>query len=220
MKVIFRLKSRFDQYVLTRIDQLLLPKFSRYLLLEQRQEVVVLVQRVIELLGSPEIAVDERHGPKLYARSLSRLLAVPAAKAAMRPGPRNRPLSADFTTSHQPVISQSLGTGSPLSAGTHASYFDFANVLRGGSPGTTPEIAPVLVPGFSSILDGAYTTMDAFAPTATGGLLAPPGWVDWSTDVGFLQNLQAGPATIDPQTMQSMHDMNGSSMNPFPGEKR
>ena len=39
-----------------------------------------MVQKVIDLLGSPEVAIDERHGPKLYSRFLEKLLAKPMAR--------------------------------------------------------------------------------------------------------------------------------------------
>ena len=40
-----------------------------------------MVQRVIDLLGSPEIAIDDRHGPKLYSKFLKGLLAAPMARS-------------------------------------------------------------------------------------------------------------------------------------------
>ena len=55
------------------------PKFATYLSREKRLEIRGLVQRVAELLGSAEIAIDDRHGPKLYSRFLQGLLATPMA---------------------------------------------------------------------------------------------------------------------------------------------
>jgi hypothetical protein len=40
-----------------------------------------MVQKVINLLGSPEIAIDDRHGPKLYSKFLKGLLAAPMARS-------------------------------------------------------------------------------------------------------------------------------------------
>ena len=37
------------------------------------------MQKTADLLGSPEVAIDDRHGPKLYARFLEGLLSTPAA---------------------------------------------------------------------------------------------------------------------------------------------
>jgi hypothetical protein len=47
---------------------------------EQRIESRALVQQVVDLLGSKEVAIDDRHGPKLYSRFLKGLLAAPMAK--------------------------------------------------------------------------------------------------------------------------------------------
>ncbi|KAH6908977.1 hypothetical protein BKA70DRAFT_1426129 [Coprinopsis sp. MPI-PUGE-AT-0042] len=47
---------------------------------EKRVEIRNLVQKVIDLLASPEIAVDNRHGPKLYSKFLKNLLAKPLAQ--------------------------------------------------------------------------------------------------------------------------------------------
>jgi hypothetical protein len=43
-------------------------------------EIRGLVQKVIDLLGSPAVAIDDRHGPKLYSRFLEKLLAKPMAR--------------------------------------------------------------------------------------------------------------------------------------------
>lgn len=53
--------------------KLLQPKFASYLTAEKRFEMVGLVQSSIDLLE--DIAVDDRHGPRLYARFLKSLLA-------------------------------------------------------------------------------------------------------------------------------------------------
>lgn len=50
--------------------QLLQPKYASYLSPEQRAEIVRNVERAIEFLGSPDISVDDRHGPRLYSRFL------------------------------------------------------------------------------------------------------------------------------------------------------
>ncbi|EED85958.1 predicted protein [Postia placenta Mad-698-R] len=60
---------------------LLQPKCAQHLSRERRVEIRDLVQRVIDLLSSPEVAIDDRHGPKLYARFLQGLLATPMARA-------------------------------------------------------------------------------------------------------------------------------------------
>ena len=55
--------------------KLLHPKYIPAFTQEQRQESYNLIQKVIDALGSPEVAVDDKHGPKLYSRLLKGLLA-------------------------------------------------------------------------------------------------------------------------------------------------
>ncbi|OSX58940.1 hypothetical protein POSPLADRAFT_1049102 [Postia placenta MAD-698-R-SB12] len=62
--------------------KLLQPKYAQHLSRERRVEIRDLVQRVIDLLSSPEVAIDDRHGPKLYSRFLQGLLATPMARVA------------------------------------------------------------------------------------------------------------------------------------------
>jgi len=61
------------------------PKFATYLSREKRLEIRGLVQTVADLLGCPEIAIDDRHGPKLYSRFLKGLLATPLANVELSP---------------------------------------------------------------------------------------------------------------------------------------
>ncbi len=55
------------------------PKFAPYLTQEQRVDARALVQQVIDVLGSPDVAVDDGHYPKLYSRFLKGLLDTPMA---------------------------------------------------------------------------------------------------------------------------------------------
>ena len=50
------------------------PKFQVLLMPEQAESIVPLLERLISTLSDPEIAVDDMHGPKVYARFLSTLL--------------------------------------------------------------------------------------------------------------------------------------------------
>ncbi|KAF8656844.1 hypothetical protein AX16_002392 [Volvariella volvacea WC 439] len=73
-------QSVFVTFASAFLVKLLQPKFAAYLSQEERVEIRNLVQQVVDLLASPEIAIDDRHGPKLYSRFLSGLLAAPMAK--------------------------------------------------------------------------------------------------------------------------------------------
>lgn len=50
------------------------PDFNEIIDDSGRNEIVKLVERLIAAIGSPDIAIDERHTPKLYARFLQGLL--------------------------------------------------------------------------------------------------------------------------------------------------
>ncbi|TDL22812.1 hypothetical protein BD410DRAFT_788152 [Rickenella mellea] len=59
--------------------KLLHPKYAAHLTTEQRIEIRSLVQGVSDLLGTPDVAVDEHHSPKLWSKFLAGLLATPNA---------------------------------------------------------------------------------------------------------------------------------------------
>ncbi|KAF7965459.1 hypothetical protein HWV62_43471 [Athelia sp. TMB] len=69
----------FVTFAASFLVKLLHKKYSTYLSSEKRLEIRSLVQSVAELLGSPEIAIDDHHSPKLYSRFLMGLLATPMA---------------------------------------------------------------------------------------------------------------------------------------------
>ncbi|CAK5268551.1 unnamed protein product [Mycena citricolor] len=73
-------QSVFATFAASILVKLLQPKFSSYLTAEKRQEMRGLVKKVIDLLGSPDVSIDDKHGPHLYARFLKGLLAAPLVK--------------------------------------------------------------------------------------------------------------------------------------------
>ncbi|TFY50349.1 hypothetical protein EVG20_g11570, partial [Dentipellis fragilis] len=54
--------------------KLLRPEFAQFLPDGQESEIFELIGRLIQVLSSPQIAIDERHTPKLYSRFLAGLL--------------------------------------------------------------------------------------------------------------------------------------------------
>lgn len=66
----------FTTFAAAFLVKLLQPKFAPYLSTDQCEHIRVRVQNVIDLFGSPEVAIDDRHGPKLYSRFLKGLLAM------------------------------------------------------------------------------------------------------------------------------------------------
>ncbi|OBZ72273.1 Protein priB [Grifola frondosa] len=79
-------QSVFMTFACAFLIKLLSPKFASYLSREKRLEIRNLVEQVSDLLGSPEVAVDDRHGPKLYSRFLKGLLSTPLARIDHSPG--------------------------------------------------------------------------------------------------------------------------------------
>ncbi|KAL7279089.1 hypothetical protein ACG7TL_006927 [Trametes sanguinea] len=55
------------------------PRYVQHIPRETRVELRQLVEEVADFLGSPDVAVDDRHGPKLYSRFLKGLLETPLA---------------------------------------------------------------------------------------------------------------------------------------------
>ncbi|KAK2460891.1 hypothetical protein APHAL10511_007361 [Amanita phalloides] len=73
-------QSVFVTFASTFLVKLLQPKFASYLSPDMRFNIRNKVQQVIDLLSSPDIAIDNRHGPKLYAKFLKGLLASPITR--------------------------------------------------------------------------------------------------------------------------------------------
>ena len=93
--------------MLTR-PQLLHPKYIPVFKQAQRVESYNLIQRVIDALESPGIAVDDKHGPKLYSRLLKGLLATVKLDA-----PYPGRTGTSHTRKPSSRTSSSLGSGSP-----------------------------------------------------------------------------------------------------------
>ncbi|KAF7318088.1 hypothetical protein HMN09_00316700 [Mycena chlorophos] len=64
----------FSCFAAAFLMKLLKPEFSHLLPKDEENEVFNLIGRLIQTLSSPEIAIDDRHTPKLYARFLAGLL--------------------------------------------------------------------------------------------------------------------------------------------------
>lgn len=72
-------QSVFITFASAFLVKLLHPKFVRHVSGEQRREIRALVERVVAVLGSPQVAIDDRHAPKLYSQFLQGLLNTPMA---------------------------------------------------------------------------------------------------------------------------------------------
>lgn len=136
-------QSVFVTFASAFLVKLLQPKFATYLTHQMRVEIRSLVQKVIDLLSAPDIAVDDRHGPKLYAKFLKNLLAKPLARIDPAPG------SAENATPprarSKPVKTPSGGEYStpPTSAGSHARFPSASgSVFHAPSPATSGSLSP------------------------------------------------------------------------------
>ncbi|KIP11212.1 hypothetical protein PHLGIDRAFT_159580 [Phlebiopsis gigantea 11061_1 CR5-6] len=67
-------QSVFATFACAFLIKLMQPRYAGYLDQQQRDEIRQKVQRMINLLGSPEVAIDDHHSPKLYSRFLQGLL--------------------------------------------------------------------------------------------------------------------------------------------------
>lgn len=64
----------FVEFVTSMGLQLLKPEFSKLITKEQHDDIFDMIGRLIQTFSSAEIAIDERHTPKLHARFLTGLL--------------------------------------------------------------------------------------------------------------------------------------------------
>ena len=201
------------QHVLI-IAQLLQPRFASYLTQETRVEIRSLVQKVIDLLGSPAVAIDDRHGPKLYSRFLEKLMARPMARLdplspasannsalprQRRPPPRTSTTSTPEPTSAsfgQPVYNHpSPSTSNSLSPPPTEAALSFESFAPNGP--TDPFAIETAATHAANNVDGP--TVDSLM---TGNFFSPP--------------LPFDDAIV--QSMQSLTDPSGWQDISLPGK--
>jgi len=225
-------QSVFVTFASAFLVKLLQPKFTSYLTQEQRSDIRALVQSVIDLLGSPQVAMDDRHGPKLYSRFLEKLLAKldstsPSNGSPSRTKP-SRPPHVSFGSGRtpssktpdynniifdypSPTTSSSL---SPPPTDAALSFDNFAPV--GGIDPFGPNTGVTLdVPNVSSLMGDFYQPslpFDDDIMQSMQSMTDPNVWHDinlpgfnWMTQ--FQQNLgidMSNPATIyDPDSIMT-----------------
>jgi hypothetical protein len=199
--------SEYSQYV----TQLLQPKFAAYLTPETRVEIRALVQKVIDLLGSPEVAIDDRHGPKLYSRFLEKLLAKPMARLdPMSPGASsNAPLSR----------AKSRATRSPASQTPASSTFDLPPMYNHPSPVTSSSLSPP--PTDSALSFDSFAPMGPTDPFALEAAAANNDADSSSLDAMMSADFFQPPLPFDDhivQSLQSLTDPSGWQDISLPGK--
>lgn len=140
--------------------KLLQPKYAHYFPAERRKEIRTLVQEAVDLLGSPEVAIDERHAPMLYSRFLAGLLANMAADAPSGAGSGSSALiSKRPSTKARGKARTTVTTSAPQGTGI--------------TPSTSSS--PNLTVGSASSLNSGYPSSLGSIPSTTTSLTTSPG---------------------------------------------
>nr|GAT60822.1 predicted protein [Mycena chlorophos] len=155
-------QSVFVTFAASMLVKLLQPKFASYLTPDKRQEMRGLVTNVIDLLSSPDVSVDDKHGPHIYARFLKGLLAAPLAKESRRRPPRSnsgQPSdgSSDASNHTSPAETSTSHSLSPAPNTATLSFDHFAPPLGAGvdpfmpltindDPTSSPDFFPPSLP--------------------------------------------------------------------------
>ena len=102
------------------------PEFKAFITPARETEIFDLIHRLIQTLQSPEIAIDERHTPKLHARFLAGLLTKHRRDIAT---------AGRIQTQQQPPAAQVSPHSQPTPSGSTHSFSTSASA--GTSPGET-----------------------------------------------------------------------------------
>jgi len=115
--------------------KLLRPEFSHLLSREQTNNMLGLIGKLIQVLASSEVSIDDRHTPKLYARFLASLLSKhqPQGSSSGRLLPRNPP-EGQIPGSDPSAMQGQLASGSGSSTGVfHVTLQPGSSPHRSGS---------------------------------------------------------------------------------------
>jgi len=195
--------------------KLLRPECSRFITPGLEAEIYQVIERLINTIGSPQIAIDERHTPMLYSRFLASLLAKHKRDGAARgrmpqQGP---PTQQPQTGSSAPVYQQQRQTTqqSPPSQSTAPSSF-----ATSGNPTTVQDIPhsvtmngepTISQTGFKDTAHHSEPIHEVDAPSYTFGVTTgqPSEAMDFTFDSISIDDL-LGPmkAIENPQWMQTM----------------
>ncbi|KAF7291885.1 hypothetical protein MIND_01213800 [Mycena indigotica] len=145
--------------------KLLRPEFSQLMAKEEENEVFDLIGRLIQTLSSPEIAIDDRHTPKLYARFLAGLLSKHRRDGGATVGRLhpNAPPTQQSSAS-TPTASSSMSDYRPLSTNSTFSTSPMASV---GSYGQQHQYTEYQTPAYrheSTYSPQRYHVQAPFSP--------------------------------------------------------
>jgi len=218
--------------------KLLYPRYAKYLTQEQRQHIIDTVQRAIDFEGSPEIGIDDRHGPRLYSRFLSRLLedvkarttSVETASPPLPYMPRTPEVKLQI-----PAVTMSLSPPSPAEA---PHLFPVAPILPSQVHQAAqrqlqpyPVVRPVARPRmqvqtdyYDPMPEQAYTRFDHFSLSSGASSAVPsPSNVGMHSGVSGMDasTFFASPLPFDSdilhsmQSVSSLSDMHGTLLPGF-----
>ncbi|CCM01416.1 uncharacterized protein FIBRA_03467 [Fibroporia radiculosa] len=185
-------QSVFVTFASAFLIKLLQPRY--HLSREQRVEIRTLVQRVIDLLGSPEVAVDDRHGPKLYSRFLQGLLDTPMARVDHSP-----PAPRRGSRHPSAVSSPSQPSGASLARQSQSPSSEASSPRP-----ITPPPPPLTAEALS--LDQYVQATSSASAAGPAGLLGPSTRQSTPSDIdasGFF----SPPLFYDSELLQSMQSV-------------
>ncbi|KAF9453407.1 hypothetical protein P691DRAFT_694680 [Macrolepiota fuliginosa MF-IS2] len=202
-------QSIFVTFASAFLIKLLQPRFASHMSPETRTEIKGLVQSVVELLSSKEVAIDERHGPGLYARFLRNLLQAPI-------------LRQDPLARRNRSIPKSAGATPELS--DHASLAPISShpspARSGGSLSPPPSqemtsfdmFAPVGIGATDPYFQGLDSTSTALGLTYMTDANSNS---NSNTSAGTISDMFMPPLTGDNLIMQNMQVLSGGNPGSF-----
>lgn len=156
----------FSSFASAFLIKMLRPEHEALLDAEERSQIVELVERLINTLKSPQIAVDERHTPMLYSRFLASLL----AKHRQDP---NAEKAESITTESTNPDAGSLSTPPPIKQEGTSSSMKNPNLVSRHRPSPSIEISPP-PPDHGSVASGMPSeTQTIFDPSTVNHLSFP-----------------------------------------------
>jgi len=171
---------------------------------DQRVEIRGLVQKVIDILGSPEVAIDDRHGPKLYARFLEKLLAKPMA--------RIDPLSPGSNSNTSlPRMKSRSSRYSPGSHTDHSNSYENTppQVYNHSSPASTTLSPP---PTEAALSFDNFAPVGGIDPYAQEAMIVGGNGVDNpNSGNSMMTEFFQPPLPFDDHIMQSMQSLTDPS---------
>ena len=164
-----------------------------------------MVQKVVDLLGSPEVAIDDRHGPKLYSKFLEKLLARPMAQLhPVSPGIGSAPPPKSKSRRQKNLNLQEGGMHNPPLA------FDLpTSASNHPSPTTTSSLSPP--PTEQALSFDHFAPVGGFDPYGPSGALNTANVANLDTSMDLSEYFQPTlPFDNDIlQSVQSLSDPSG-----------